>query len=242
VKLRAAIEILAAVLLGGAAASGADFSMSTIIRAGQNGAAWELGIGPGGSGSAIQANVTPYYRNNRQHAFQIGYASATNSAYVRLRARNGVWQQATYSAGGAGLGASALWTIPATSLYVSAFGEPRRTSVRIANLSLGSGLTVLSGLSTTTLVAAQRGTTVTSSLSAPVIFRTGASGDWVLNGMVTFAGLGAARATLSDLTFGFGAQGTSTPEAATSTMLLTGMGLFGVGAWTRRKRLRPSGQ
>lgn len=228
-------------------ASAADFGFSSIIRAGLRSAAdWELGIGPAGNSAASTLNLSPYYGDGTYQAFQMGYTNATNSAYVRIQTTSGQWRDLSYSGAGAGLGAGATWTIPASSLYVAASGWWLPYSIQVSNLSLSSGLTVVNPLSTTTLTASQWLATDRESLSSPVVFRTGSTGDWALSGQVAFVGLSAYSllgAQGSDLELGFGASGSSspTPEAGTLAMIGAGMIVLGLRSFHRRPR-RSQGQ
>jgi hypothetical protein len=219
-----------------------DFSFSALIRAGDvNGGNWEAGLGPSGNPAAQPLNVTPYYLPGLPQAFEIGYRNATDTAYLRIQAWNGSWRQVNYAnpaTPGAGVGAGATWTIPTGNLYVAATGLNTPTSITVSNLSLGPGLTVIQGLSTTTIQAAQSGSSVTDSVAAPVIFKTGAGGDWVLSGMVTFNGLGRYQlggAEGMDLRFGLGAGGVGTPEPETLLGVAAGLVLLTVGLARRRR-------
>jgi hypothetical protein len=222
----------------------ADFNMSTIIRAGGNGNTdYELGIGPEGSSGANRGNVNPYYSSSTQYAFRVGYTNATNRAYVSIQRANGQWTQVNYGPGGTGLGVGASWTIPASSLYVSATPAVWPTRVTISNLTLGSGLTVLSGLSTTTLTAQQWLSSDIDALTAPVIFRTTAAtgGDWLLSGLIQFTGLASDTFGLgargSQLAFDLGARGTSeTPEPDARAMVVIGVVLLWCGSGLRKLR------
>ncbi len=214
-----------------------DFDLSAVIRAGANSGGWDFAVGPAGDASSNSRSLSPYYGNNYQHAFQIGYLSSTNSAYLRLQTRNGQWREVTYAPGGVGLGAGSIWTIPATDLYVTAEGKAVPTSVTVSSLALGPGLTVLNPLSTT-LAASQQGSTVTQSSPNPVMFQTTGNGDWVVSGLIAFTGLSSyapGGANGDQLRFGFSAFGTSTPEPATAATLAAGALLLAAGAAIRKR-------
>jgi hypothetical protein len=218
----------------------ADASFSVVIRAGDRpGSVWELGIGPSGGIPVNTLSLAQYYQDAGFHSFQIGYTSATNTAYVQLQTTNGQWRQVTYTMTGAGLGSTATWTVPGTNLYVSAAGLPVPTGITVANLSFGPALTIISPLSTTTLTAAQNGTSVSRNIGSPVIFNpTNSGGDWVLTGQIAFNGLGAYHnggAIGNQLQLGFGAEGTAVPEPATMAMIGAGLALFGAGAFARKR-------
>lgn len=221
----------------------ADFSFSTIIRAG--GVLfwpdWELGIGPAGNPFAYQGNLGlfNYYPNGAARPFQIRYTQATNTAVLTYNGGPSV----TYSPGGPGLAPGAVWTIPARSLFVSASSRPVTTSVTISGLTLGGGVTVLRPFSTTTLTATQFNSNTTAGLGSPVVFRTGPTGDWTLNGTIAFTGLriytfpffnGAGG---SELSMGAGISGTDVPEPASWLLSLAGIATVG-GTWLIRSRRR----
>ncbi|MBI4889192.1 MAG: hypothetical protein HY821_01120 [Acidobacteria bacterium] len=214
------------------AAHAADFDLSAVIRAGANAGTWDFAVGPSGNAGVNGDSLSPYYGNNFPHSFRLGYTSATNSAYLRLMTRNGQWRQVTYAPGGAGLGAGATWTIPATDLYVTAEGKPVSTGITVSNLALGPGLITINPLSST-LSASQTGSTVTDSASGPTVFQTMGTGDWVVTGLIAFSGLSSytpGGANGDQLRFGFSAHGTSTPEPTTAAMLGVGLMLLTAGS------------
>ncbi len=224
---------------------GADFGFSTTIRAGlDSGADWELGIGPAGNNTQTSAHVngTQYYPNNLPTRFEMGYTSATNTAFLRYYywsyapLNQSVYTQSNYSTGALGLGANSTWTLPASSLFVSAARRPAGTGVVVDQLTL-TGVQVLQPFSTTVLSAIRPAATppsaaVQTSMGNDVIFRTGATGDWLLSGRIAFSGLqahvGGQGATRSQLQLLMTANGTSaeTPEPLSFT--LAGLGLAGL--------------
>ncbi|NWF83727.1 MAG: PEP-CTERM sorting domain-containing protein [Bryobacteraceae bacterium] len=235
--LRIAAMAAAASCLGAA-----DFSFSTIIRAG--GILflpdWELGIGPAGNPSAIQGNLGlfNYYPNGAARPFQIQYTRATNRAVLTYNGATSV----TYAPGGPGLAPGSVWTIPAGSLFVSASSRPVATSVTISGLTLGGGVTVLQPFSATTLTASQLNSNMMASLGSPVVFRTGPTGDWTLSGTIAFTGLriytfplfnGAAG---SELSMGAGISGSDVPEPASWLLTLAGAASVGGAKFLRRSR------
>lgn len=231
----------AVLLTVGCLAGAADFSFSTIIRAGSLfSGQWELGIGPLGNPAAVQGQVGlfNYFPNGGPAPFQIRYTRATNRVELRYNGGSPI----VYAPGGAGLAPGSVWTIPAGSLFVSALPLPVNTAVSITGLTLGGGVTVLQPFSTTTLTAAQSGSGSAASLGSPVVFRTGASGDWLLSGSIAFTGLriytfplfnGAAG---SDLSMGAGISGSDIPEPSTWLLSLAGVSLLlgGRAVWKRR--------
>lgn len=226
--LRIAVMAATAASLGAA-----DFSFSAIIRAGGIlfWPGWELGIGPAGNPSAIQGNLGlfNYYPNGAARPFEIRYTQATNTAVLTYNNTTSV----TYSPGGPGLAPGSVWTIPAGSLFVSASSRPVATSVTISGLTLGGGVTVLQPFSSTTLTASQLNSNATNGLGSPVVFRTGPTGDWTLNGTIAFTGLQIYTfpsfngAIGSDLNMGAGISGTDIPEPASWLLSLAGIAIVG---------------
>lgn len=235
--LRVAVMAAAASCLGAA-----DFSFSTIIRAGGIlfWPDWELGIGPAGNPSAVQGNLGlfSYYPNGAARPFQIQYTQATNTAVLTYNGTTSV----TYSPGGPGLAPGSVWTIPAGSLFVSATSRPVATSVTISGLTLGGGVTVLQPFSSTTLTASQLNSNATTGLGSPVVFRTGPTGDWTLNGNIAFTGLRIYTfpafngAIGSELSMGADISGTDIPEPASWLLLVGGIASLGGSRVIRARR------
>jgi hypothetical protein len=203
-----------------AVAAGADFGFAAILQAGAQGAAsWELGIGSSASALAATVDVSPYWSNGAggPRNFSIGYTAATNTAYVTVSNRTATYHP---SLGGA-LAAGGTWSLPATSFFVSAATAPANTSVTVSNLQLSTGMTVLQGLSTTTMTASPPGL---QSLTTPVVMMAGGTSDWVLTGQILFTGLGSASG--SQLLFQLAANA-SVPEPSTFLMIGAGLLVFG---------------
>lgn len=233
-------------------ALGADFGFSTTIRAGlDSGADWELGIGPAGNNTQNSAHVNgaQYYPDNLPTRFEMGYTSATNTAFLRYYyysyapLNQSVYTQINYSTAAPGLGANSTWTLPASSFFVSAARRPAGTGVVVDQLTL-SGVQVLQPFSTTTLSAIRPDTTppsaaVLTGMGNNVVFRTGATGDWLLSGRIAFSGLtahvGGQGATRSQLQLLLSANGASaeTPEPLSITM--AGLGIAGLAALQHRR-------
>jgi hypothetical protein len=227
------------VLLATAAAChGADFDFATTIRAGAlNSGQWEIGIGPINPTPTIQASLQPYHPNNQPRQFQLGYTSSTNTSYLRYYHAPDSFQQVTFSPGGAGLGAGSIWAIPIGSLSVEATRRPRPTSITVSQLSLGGGVQVLQPFSTTTLTATPN--LSPASMGNTIVFRTGSTGNWQMNGFVSFAGLSlysSGGANQTDLQFRAEIYGTSAPVPEPSTSWLSAAGLIMTVLWTRRNR------
>jgi len=230
-----------------AACSAADFSLSATIQAGSSAAAsWELGIGPAGNSALSTVSLQPYYPNAQPRQFALGYTNATNTAYLRYTHGSGATQQVTYSPGGPGLGAGATWTIPIGSLSLTAQPIIWSSTATIANLALGGGVSVLQPFSSTTLSVTRGilGAGDSDAIASPVVFRTGASGDWLLTGTISFGGLAPYAPSLfgiplgaqnSDLSMGAGISGTSDPVPEPTTSGLLAIGLISIGVFARRK-------
>jgi hypothetical protein len=233
---RCVTGLLAACLLVAAVipCPAADFSFSATILAGMaNSAQWELGIGPGAGNFSSNASLQPYYPNNQPRLFEMGYVSSTNMAFLRYYQTPTTFQQVNFAPGGPGLGGNSLWTIPLGSLFVSATRVPRLTSITVGQLSLGGGVQVLQPFSTTSLTASQNASgPVTRSMGNTVVFRTNATGNWLMSGTVSFAGLAAyvsGGANRTDLQFRADVNGTrvSTPEPPAMGFLAVGLILIG---------------
>lgn len=237
--------ILAGVVLcflaAGQPLEAADFGWSAIIRAGlPNAGDWELGMGPLGNNTATSAHLSPYYANNIYQNFQIGYRSATQTAFLRFYNGPGTAYTEITRPIGFAVSPSAIitWEIPASAFYLSASSRPAPTAVAVDQLSLsGTALTVLQPLAMTAWSASQNRSNMVAPIGAPVVFQT-AGGDWTLSGRIRFQGLqtyqspGAQR---SQLHMGFSINGTvETPEPATWTLTAASLALLGL--WRRRRR------
>lgn len=228
-----------------ATASAANFDLATTIRAGRPGnAAWEIGIGPITNSGAVRGHVNNpnYYPNALPNRFEIGYTSATNSAYLRYYYSATNYRQVVYAPGGPGLGGYSLWTIPAGSLFVTATRRPVRTAVTISNLTLAGGVQVLQPFSSTTMTATQLRSNSTVSSTTPVVFRTNSSGNWLLSGTITFTGLLAYvqnGASGAQLRMGAGISGVSTPTPEPHVFGLTLAGFVLIAGLKLRSRKSP---
>lgn len=237
--------LMLAVAVAGVPCRAAEFGLSATIRAGlRNAGDWELGIGPLGNNTAstLNLNQANYYPDNLPNRFEIGYTSATNSAFVRYYYGSAAYQQVTYAPGGVGLGAGSVWTIPAGSLFLSAARRPNvLTAVWIDQLSLDGGVQVLQPFTSTTMLAWQNNSSMTTPTTSPVSFRTGASGDWLLSGRIGFLGLSAYNpggAQRSQLQMIANISGVSAPVPEPAVELMVGAGLVGLALLGVRKQRR----
>lgn len=226
-----------------------SYSYYYTMRAGRfAGADWELGTGTNTSASNSTQNFAHNERpgNNHwgsaltEHAFQFGWSAATNTAYVTVWNDQGSPTTANFAVAGPAPTSAATWTIPASSFFVTAAGQPTSaaTSVTLSNLSLSSGVNILSGALPTSISAANSGATAGSSapLSAPlVIDPASAGGSWYLSGTIRFTGLQSqgGPANGSQLQFLMNAVASEVPEAGTLSMI--GLGLVAVAAIRRRQ-------
>lgn len=244
--IRKASLLLIAGLCWQGGAHAADFDFFSILRAGMpNGTDWEIGLGPDGNNITGQAHFnyqapgTMTWGNNVNQNFEIGYNANTNRAYATVFTQNGTPVTATYNGPVGGVSPDATWTISPGGLYVSAASRIVPTSVRISNLTLQAGLTVLSPLTVSTLTASQLLIPSQDSNTSPIVFQAASTGgSWYLSGQIRFQGLssylpfGASR---SQLQMGMTVSATDTPEP--SAMLLTGMGLIGLSLIRRRQKI-----
>lgn len=237
--------LMMTLLLASAPCWTAEFGLATTIRAGRaDHGDWELGIGPTGNNAAVTAHLDPpnYYPEIFSRRFEIGYQSATNSAFLRYFYSPWAYRQVSWAAGGPGLGAGAVWTIPTASLFVSAAGRPNTlTAIWIEQLALGGGVQVLQPFSSTTLLAWQFNSNMTTGITSPVSFRTGASGDWLLSGRIAFLGLAATipgGAQRSQLQMIANISGVSAPVPEPAVEALLGSGLVGLALLKRRLKRR----
>ncbi len=231
--MRNLLQAAALAIALGTAAGAADFDLGATIRAGRiNGSDWELGIGSSINSTPIHSRVAnPYYPNGTPNRFEIGYTSATNTAYLRYYYSASNYRQVLFAPGGPGLGAYSVWTIPTGSLFVEATSRPTPTSITISGLTLGGGVQVLQPFSSTTLTASQNRTDSLVGSTAPVQFRTSASGNWLVSGSIAFAGLRAyvnGGAVGEQLRMGAEFYGTSasTPEPRVAGLIASGLVLL----------------
>jgi len=220
---------------------GADFSFAAIIRVGSNGnSSYELGIGPTASAPSSTVSLNTFWANNAPRNFQIGYTQSTNTAYVRVYNPAGSGSQAvTYQpVGGLPASAGRVWTLPAALFSVEAQPDNRSTSISLGNLSVTAG-SILQGLSSTTLTAAQNNNAgASAAMTSPVVFRANASGDWLLSGTITFVAVNGGANNYDRLRFDLGVQASDVPEP--STVGTASIGIFLIALGVAKKRQRPA--
>jgi len=226
-----------------------DFSFYATLRAGlPAGADWEMDLGTNSAASQSTGSFqwgtgSSHWRpGNQPQNFQIGYLASSQSAYVTVwDSTNTPWTTQLTNTGPA-LSANAMWTFPVSNFFVSSSAgsgaQPR--SVNVENLTLSSGVQVLSGslpvsLGVTTAPA------FNAPMAAPLVINPAANGgNWFIDGTIRFSGLTSlgGNAQGSQLQFFLQASGTDTPEG--QTFLMAGLGLILAGFYSRaRNKSKP---
>jgi hypothetical protein len=222
---------------------GAQFQFGALIRvgyAGTGGSNYDFGAGPTSGALAATGDYAAYYTDGVPVAFQIQYTKATNTVTVNVGGNTVNYNPA----GGAALAANAIWTLPASSFFVTAATGPfLGTSVTLSGLTLSGvtgALNILQPIQQTTLNATRGflGGTVSANESQDIVFQADPGGDWRLNGNVTFTGLlpppfNILGANGDDLQFGFAASA-SVPEPSTAISMLLGLAFIGFQVHQRR--------
>jgi hypothetical protein len=234
---------LSLVMAGTACAE--SFTFNATLRAGRfAGADWEIGIGNiSNSESTQNFNHLESPGNNHWggpntwHTFQIGWLAATNTAFVSVWNANGTPTTATITNTGTPLGVETIWTIPVNNFFLSAAARPGDTSISLQNVSLSSGVQVLSGGLPNSITVSQSGSGSSYGNFSPIVINpASAGGNWTLSGQIRFTGLTSQGgvAQNSQLQLLFGATGVDTPEAGTVSLI--GLGLIGIAVYRRRLR------
>lgn len=249
-------RVIFGMLLGAGLLAAADFGFSIVIRAGDSmsaGQQWAIGIGAPGSPPSNTALVTPGfapqnfgewlggtgYQTTRN--FQIGYRNNLNQAFVRVYDGAGLtFDEVTYTPAGAGsVSLDRIWSIP--QMTATAEAQGLSGAVTIDNLALSGAMAILQPLQLAPIQASQTGSTDTATRLEPVLFRdpgSGAAGDWILTGRISFSGLQVIWGTPGRLRFGLDVQSADTPEPATFALLGFGLLILSV---LRLKRKSSSG-
>ncbi len=220
-----------------------EFDFYATLRAGRPGGAdWQMGLGTDtaasqSTGSFFWSNSNRFWRNGGEaQEFEIGFRSATQTAYVTVwDSRDQAWTR-TLTNSGAAVSSNATWTFPAANFFAQASTTGTPSSIQLSDLTLAPGVQVLSGSLPVSLGASQPPATTTP-MNAPLVINAASNGgDWYIAGAVRFSGLtstgGSARN--SQLQFFLRAMGADTPEGA--TLFLTGAGLLLLGAIGRNRR------
>jgi hypothetical protein len=217
-------------LIFAASLPAADFTFGTMLRAGlSTGADWELTAGANsGDTSQTKVEASPYYANDAWQAFEIGYDG--NAGFIRFYnagTPSGSFISASF-ARTAALAATATWTL---NTFLSASGNGWGTlkpdsDVRLNNLGLSNGLTVVTAPQNGSHVAQQGGLdpNMTTNL-APIVFRSNnPGGQWMLSGRIRFDGLAL-------YTFGLGAQGSQLQFGLTASAVEPGTAVPEPATW-----------
>ncbi|MDX1981341.1 MAG: hypothetical protein SFV51_13815 [Bryobacteraceae bacterium] len=239
-RFRVAAAVIALGFAFSADATAGQFQFGAMIRAGLSGASqWEIGAGASSGSLSATGNVAPYFTDGNSYLFEVGYLKSTNTAYTRVHANTNpasAFSQASYNpAGGASTGADAIWTLPASSFFVTAAPTFGFTAMRLSSLTLqgvSGAVNVIQPIQQTTMTAAQIlgffSGTVTQ--SQDIVFQADASGSWRLRGVLQMWGLASNGGTASgsQLAFGFGAsaEDAHAPEPGSVGLALLGLSLM----------------
>lgn len=224
------------------ASQAASFSLDATLRAGSVGDT-ELALGSTSAVPAVTGDFFPFWVEGVDHAFQLAYNAATNTAtltsdWFGIFTSSINWNPT----GGNASTVPRNWSVAAGGIRVTAENIPFATSIRVQGLQLTvPGLGVLSSPS---LLASQNGTgPVTASNAAGISFTTpNGNGSWVLDGQIRFTGLAAflPGATGNQLRLAFDISASDVPEPA--TMLISALGFAALGVLhhfrVRRRRRR----
>jgi len=235
-----------AVFIPALTASGANFQFGVLIQAGQNGNAnFEEGIGNTSAAPSVTANVTPYWTNNQSRQFTIEYLGATNTVNVRVYDAAAVtFDQVSFNpvGGPASRPTNAVWTLPASSFFVTALAGVQADSIQVSSLTLSgisSAINLINPITQTTLTANRPLATtglVTMNDGQNVQFQADNTGSWRLTGLVTFAGL-AGGPNGSNLNFQLTALASDVPEPGTLGFGLLGLSMIGVARFKTLRRI-----
>ncbi len=231
----------------------ADFTFFTTMQAGLFGpGSWELGAGSTAATTESRVafgydptSALPHWRpGDLPQSFEIGYRQSTNRGFVTVFDTNGTPVTASYTNPGAALSPTATWTIPAVAFLATASALFQPTSITLENLSISSGVQVLSGSLPSSIGASYSGfgPPVTNSLASPIVINpSSAGGDWTISGTIRFSGLfGSGGFGFGDqVRFGLGATGADTATPETSSALLIGGGLIALGCLRHRRKQTP---
>src|SRR4051812_14998752 len=128
-NLRRCTQVVVAAVILNVAAQGAQFQFGALVQAGIAGAGdWELGVGTTAAAAVNTASLTNQWVAGADRMLQLEYLKPTNTVNVRLydgATATGAFTQVSYSpAGGALVGANAIWTLPAASFFATASNGP----------------------------------------------------------------------------------------------------------------------
>jgi hypothetical protein len=231
--------------------SAADFTFGTMLRAGLTLPLLPIGDYEMTSGTSSgdtsrpKVDASPYYSNGGWQYFEIGYDGMRG--FIRLydgATGSGHFITSSYATV-APPTTNATWTVNsylrATSNLLGVI-KPY-SEVAVTNLTLGSGLTVVTGLTSTSYSANQTGLQAAMQTDfSPVTFRSNnENGSWLLSGQIRFVGLSnyvLNGASGSQLQFGLTASSAElplpTPEPATWLLCA---GALAFGSYRRRRKV-----
>jgi hypothetical protein len=249
IKVRFGLIALAAPMLAPVLSAG-PFQFNTLVRLGAPSASlsnWEVAVGDN-DGSTGQSGSIAWWASGASRQFQVIYNRPANNLQMRIYANNGAsYAFMNYTPTGTPAAADAVWTLPASSFFVSAqTGANVYTGVTVSNLALtglSGALSILSPIQQTTMQAGsgpfQPSQTVTQ--SAGIVFRGDSNGSWRLQGFVTMSFFGLSGGGHQNrLQFGVSAVAdTANPEPRSWVLLLTGLVAL---IWQNRQRLRGQAQ
>ncbi|MBL8239859.1 MAG: hypothetical protein JNM66_20710 [Bryobacterales bacterium] len=244
------IKALAPLVVFAAGLNAADFTFYTTMQAGFPGAlSWELGAGSSSATTQSQVNygydpaaTAPSWRAaGAPQSFEIGYRQSTNRGFVTVYNNAGAPVTASFVNTGPALGPNTTWTIPTASFFTTASALFLPASISVENLTLSSGVQILSGSLPNSIGSSFSGSgpAVSSSLGAPIVINPSSNGgDWTISGTIRFTGVigGGGLAFGDQLRFGFGASGADTATPETSSALLIGAGLIALGCLRNRRK------
>ena len=235
-----------AVLFAGVA-QGAQFQFGALVQAGIAGAGdWEIGVGNSTASPTTTASLASQWVANTPRLMQLEYLKTTNTVNVRVydgNAAAGAFTQASFSpAGGAAVGANAMWTLPASSFFVQAVNSTiLPSSIALSNITL-SGVTgainIIQPVQQISLTATRGffGGTVTSAQTGDIVFQGDSNGNWRLAASVTLGGFVGILPNGNALEMSLDASAIDVvPEPGTWGMLLIG-GILMVAARVRGQK------
>jgi hypothetical protein len=218
-------HIAALALFVSTGADAAQFQFGKLIRAGfTSGSAgnWEMSLGATPGATAATSSLNTYWNNNQDRLVQVEYLKASNTVNVRVYVdgtSTSAFTQVSYNpAGGAAVAANAVWTLPASSFFVTAAtGPTQNTSIQVSNLAIAGvsgAINVIQPMQQTTLQASYTvgGSATTSQESQNIVFQADSTGSWLLSGTIRLNGIqGGGRATGNQLILSLAASASDVP-------------------------------
>ena len=244
------LRLAAIALFLAPSAHAVQFAFGSLVRAGFNSNSapnWEVAVGATPGATADSSSLNTYWNNNQDRYFEIEYLKTTNTVNVRVydnSLNTSPFTEVSYNPTNGNLAAAtATWTLPASSFFVTATtGPTQATSIQVSNLTLSGvsgAINVIQPILQTTLAANMPvgGPGSSAAQTQDVVFLADATGSWRLTGQIQFSGIqGGGRATGSELAFNFSASANDVvPEPGTFAMGLIGLALVGISAYRTRK-------